>query len=224
MEKLRVLFIGNSATAVHDLPGTLAALAQKAGYAIECDCVTKDGATITKHANTENELGMKVLEAINTGYDIVFLQDNGKCISSDEMRAACREACRTLHAAIQAIGAKTAFYIRPPYGYEVFGRQPVEQCEDFDKLFTSISQEIGTINAYVNRAFAYAIRHTDYNLWGPDNAHISHIGGYLAVCVFFCTLFGVSATVLDANGLPQEDARVMQQIADKIMLEGVMPW
>ena len=224
MEKLRVLFIGNSATFTHDIPGTLAALAGKAGYEIECDCIKKSGATLKKHANIEKDHGKAVREAIGKGHDIVFLQDNGNCVSSDEMREACRIACHTLHDAIRVTGAKTGIYVRPPYGYEVFGREPVEQCKAFDELFTGLSQELGAVNAYVNRAFAYAILHTDFDLWGPDNAHTSPLGAYLAVCVFFCTLCGASATVLEANGLPEAEAQVMQEIADKIVLEGVLPW
>ena len=68
------------------------------------------------------------------------------------------------------------------------------------------------------------MKHYNFGLWGPDNAHTSVYGGYLADCVFFATLFGASATILDANGLPEEDARILQEIADKIALEGVIPW
>ena len=221
---IRVLFVGNSATYVHDIPDMLAGLAQKAGYKIECGSVVKGGATLSMHADVSSPLGQKALRAIEAGYDIVFLQDNGNCISSGEMRAKSKCATETLDAKIRASGARTGIYIRPPYGYESFGCDPVGQCREFDKHFGAIADSIDAVCAYVNRAFAYAIKSTDYNLWGPDNAHTSEYGAFLAVCVFFCTIFKVSSTVLDAVGISAEDAHNLQTIADKIALDGVIPW
>ena len=115
-------------------------------------------------------------------------------------------------------GAKLAYYVRPPYGYEAFGRSPVEQCRAFDELFTDIASKNGAVCVYVNRAFEYAIENTDIRLWGDDNAHTSDEGAYLAVCVHFATIFGKSATILDENGI--ENARSLQEIADKIVFGG----
>ena len=63
-----------------------------------------------------------------------------------------------------------------------------------------------------------AIENTDIRLWGDDNAHTSDEGAYLAVCVHFATIFGKSATILDENGI--EDAKILQEIADKIVFGG----
>ena len=224
MSPTRVLFVGNSATYVHDIPGMLAGLAQKAGYKIECGSVVKGGATLAMHADAASPLGQKTLRAIEAGYDIVFIQDNGNCISSGEMRAKSKCAAETLGAKIRASGARTGIYIRPPYGYESFGHDPVGQCREFDTHFGGVADSIDSVCAYVNRAFAYAIKNTDYNLWGPDNAHTSEYGAYLAACVFFCTIFNTSSAVLDTIGMPLEDARQLQTVADKIALDGVIPW
>jgi len=217
---IKLLFIGNSATYVHDIPQTLASLAGKAGYPVEANAIAKGGYTISQHADSGSDHGKAVLDEIAKGYDIVFLQDNGNCISSEDMRSASKAACGTLNAAIRAAGAETFIYIRPPYGKDSFGCTPFEQCVEFDKLFLEISKQLGTGNVYVNRAFAYAMNHLPYDLWGPDHAHISEYGAYLAVCVFFSSLFHVSSTVLDPNGLPLQDARALQQAADKIVLDG----
>lgn len=221
---VRVLFLGNSATYVHDLPGTLGRLARQAGYGLECDSMVKSGVTASFHADAATEHGQAVLQAIQKGYDIVFLQDNGNCISSEEKRRASQNAYRTLGEAIHAAGARTGIYFRPPYGYETWGRDPIAQCREFDRHFGEIAQSIGSVNAYVNRAFACAIQHTDFDVWGPDHAHTSEYGAYLAVCVFFCAIFGESSAALRDNGLPPADARVLQDIADRIMLRGELPW
>ena len=221
---LRVLFIGNSATYVHEIPKTLSILANDAGYKLQCDSVVKGGATLTMHADFSSELGDKALQAIKSGYDIIFIQDNGNCISSDTMREASIKAAKTLDLSIRENGAITAIYVRPPYGKDNSGYNAFEQCIEFDGHFNIIANDIGAKNAYVNRAFAYAIKNTDINLWGPDNAHTSEHGAYLAVCVIFATIFHTSATVLGNWELDKKDAKSLQDIADKIAIEGIIPW
>ena len=209
----RILFIGNSATYVNDIPGTLSRLAKKAGYELECESVVKGGAMLSTHANPETALGASALEAIKKGFDTVILQDNGNCISTEERRAASARACKSLASAVKETGAQVAIYFRPPYGYDNCGYDPIAQCEEFDRHFGEIAESIGAISIHVNRAFAYAIKNTDVRLWGPDNGHTSEQGAYLAVCVFFAALFGTSPSVLDYNGLPEAEAKALQEIA-----------
>lgn len=224
MSKTKILFIGNSATYVNDIPEALSRLATKAGYEVECAMVVKGGATLSTHANIETALGRAAFEAIEKGFDTVFLQDNGNCISNDAMRIASKNACESLAAAIKKTGAQVGIYFRPPYGYDNSGYDPIAQCVEFDRHFGEISESIGALNAHVNRAFAYAIKHTDYKLWGQDNGHTSEHGAYLAVCVFFASVFGVSSACLEWNGLAETEAKELQSIADKIALQGVIPW
>ena len=221
---LRLLFIGNSATYVNDIPGNLARLAQEAGYAIEHERLVKGGMLLSTYADPSNTYGQKALELIQKGFDLVFIQDNGNCISTDEMQAASRAACETLAAAIHASGAKVGIYLRPPYGYENWDLAPVSQALAFDKHFGAISDTVGALNVYVNRAFACAIKQTEFDLWGPDHAHTGPYGAYLAICVFFATIFKTSSTVLSADGLPEADARILQEIADQVALNGAYPW
>lgn len=219
---LRLLFIGNSATYVHDIPGTLCRLAQKAGYPLESESVVKGGYTLTQHADGQTGHGRLVLDSIRRGFDIVFLQDNGNCVSSPEMEENSRLAARTLFDEIRASGAKPYIYVRPPYGKENAGRSPYEQCVAFDRHFTAIAEENGAGCVFVNRAFGRAMRSGDLPLWGPDNGHTSEHGAYLAVCTFFSSLTGVSSGILEPNGLPVEDARILQKIADDAALRQKM--
>ena len=211
---MRILFIGNSATYVHDIPETLASLAAAAGFPTECVRIVKGGWKLSQHA----ESGSRALEEIEKGYDIVVLQDNGNCVENDERRAASAAAIEILGKAARDSGAKVYYYVRPPYGYEAFGRDPIEQCREFDRFFTEIAEREGAVCVYVNRAFEYAIENTDIRLWGDDNAHTSEAGAYLAVCVHFATIFERSATMLDENGI--KNAKELQEIADKIVFGG----
>ncbi len=222
---MKALFIGNSATYVHDIPGTLRRLAAAAGYSLETSQITPGGYELAQHADTATAHGRHVFEEIAQGYDIVFLQDNGNCVSTEEKRARCKDASRRLAEAIKASGARAYFYVRPPYGKEASGRDAFAQCVAFDALFTEIAEEHDIACVYANRAFAYAIRHSDYPLWGDDNAHTSIYGAYLIVCTFFATLFGASPTVTETvDGISPDDARSLRQIADKIVTEGHDPF
>ena len=157
-----------------------------------------------------------VFEKIKNGYDLVVIQDNADCVSSDDMRQKCKEACHTLVTAIRESGAMPYIYVRPPYGYEKFGYEPLENCDQFDLLFNEISKEEGTVNIWVNRAFACAIRNTDIPLWGTDNAHTSKQGAYLVVCTAFATIFNTSAAALGCGEINLEEAKVLQAIADEV--------
>ena len=207
---MRILFIGNSATYVHDIPETLAALATAAGFPTESVRIVKGDWKLSQHA----EAGSRALAEIEKGYDIVVLQDNGNCVENDEKREASASAIEILGKAARDSGARMYYYVRPPYGYEAYGRTPVEQCREFDRFFSEIAEREGAVCAYVNRAFEYAIENTTIRLWGDDNAHTSEAGAYLAVCVHFATIFGKSATLLDPNGI--DEAKTMQEIADRI--------
>ena len=221
----KVLFIGNSATQRNDIPQTFSRLAQKAGYCVEASAVLRGGAMLTEYADPTCARGKMAFDALESGaYDIVFLQDNSNCIVSEERRAETEAASKILNDRIRRTGASTYFYVRPPTGKDLFGYDSYSQCLEYDKLFGKIAEELGATNVYVNRAFAYVIKHKpDVGLWGPDNAHTSPVGAYLAVCVFFATVFGTSATVLDSNDLPNDVARFLQQAADKIVLEKFIP-
>ena len=176
------------------------------------------------HAAFDTEHGKNVSRKIREGYDIVWLQDNGNCISDETKIQQSLSACETLGSLIRDSGARVGIYFRPPYGYERWGFNPFEQCEQFDRLFLSVPESFNSLNAYVNRAFALAIRDTKYDVWGADHAHTSIYGAYLAVCVFFATIFHTSTSALDSNGLSLEDARALQAIADRVALKCEVPW
>lgn len=214
---MNLLFIGNSATYVHEIPQTLAKLCAEQGYNVTTSQLTPGGYMLSQHADENTEHGQKVLAEIAKGYDIVFLQDNGNCISSEEKRNACHDACQKLAKAVKESGAKLYFYVRPPYKKLLCGLDAFKQCQQFDVLFNELAAEFGAECVHVNRAFAYAIKNLDFDLWCEDQGHTSERGAYLAVCTFFAKIFNRSATCLNACALPADDAKALQQAADKVV-------
>ena len=221
---MKSLFIGNSATYVHDIPGTLSRLAKKAGYSIETTQITPGGFSLAQHADVSTEHGQRVFEELSKGYDHVYFQDDGGCIGSDETKTRSADAAQRMMDKAKANGSKVYFYVRPPYGKEKCGYTAYEQCRELDKHFLAVAAKTGAECIYVNRAFACAIESLDCNLWGDDNAHTSVCGAYLIVCTFFASLFNESATVLDCDSVDENTARKLQQIADRVVFEGYYPW
>jgi hypothetical protein len=214
---MKVLFIGNSATSVHQIPKLFEKLCNQRGLNVETDQIIPSSFTLAKHADTETEHGVKVLETIQNGYDFVVLQENTNCIADEEKSERCKNACKKLSEAIKNSGAKVVYYVRPPVGYEKFGSTPVEQCQKLDLLFSEIADETDGICAYVNRAFEIALTQTDIRLHGPDNAHTSEYGAYLVACVIISTITGLSPLKLDFNELDPDKASVLQKIAQSVV-------
>ena len=215
-----LLFVGNSATFVNDLPATLVSLCKEQGIEITQKQMVAGGRFLKAHAEDP-----AVLEEISKGYDVVFFQDNGKAMITEEEKEKSLEGCKKLVDAAKKAGSQCWFYVRPPYGNNLAGIESYDQCILFDKHFTPAARQWDVKCAYINRAFAVAIRQYHIPVWGPDNAHTSIQGAYLAVCTFYASLFGRSATELNtAYGISQEDAIVLQKIADKIALDGIIPW
>jgi hypothetical protein len=216
----KFLFIGNSATYVNDIPATLASLCAKKGITITQKQIVPGGRTLEDHAADP-----AVLAEIAKGYDAVFIQENGNSMTSSSAAEKSLAAIKKLGEAVHASGAVFCFYVRPPYGKDLAGYKNFDQCKLFDDHFTPAAKAEDAHCVYVNRAFAYAIKHLNYNLWGDDNAHTNTHGAYLAVCTFYATLFGKTATELGiAYGLPAADAKALQEAADRIALQGVIPW
>ena len=215
-KSMKFLFIGNSATYVNEIPQTFKRLSQKCGFEFEVSQITPGGCELAKHANADTELGQRVLSEIAKGYDIVFIQENGSCISSDEKRRACFDASRKLIEAIRESGAEPYIYVRPPCFKDYYGYTPLEQCRLFDEIFNEIAEENGGVKrVYVNRAFAYAVKNLNYDLWGNDRMHTGIYGAHLIVSTFFATLFGISATRLESDTIDAADARALAEAADK---------
>ena len=221
---MKLLFIGNSATSVNDIPKKLEALAGELGYPLTVSQITPGGCELSMHADTETRLGRQVLNEISKGYDIVFIQENGICMSSEEKRSESFEASRRLISAIRESGAEPYIYVRPPCLKNYYGYTTLEQCRMFDNIFNGIARANGDVKCvYVNRAFAYAVKNFSFDLWGADNGHTSPLGAHLIVCTFFATLFKESATRLSCGELDPEKAKILAEIADKVVSEGIEP-
>ena len=214
-EALKVLFVGNSATAVNNMPQMFARLSQEAGHDVTVDSLTWDGCTLARYADPDDAAGQALRAQLSGGYDIVFLQDNTNCISTEERREASKAAVKTIDELVKAAGGETYLYVRPPVEYANFGYSTLQQIEEYTKLFDEVGKEIGAPRAYANEAFGYMVEnYPDIEIWAADDAHPNEQGSFLVACVCFATLFDESPADVYDGGFDADVAQAIWEAAD----------
>jgi hypothetical protein len=185
----QVVFIGNSLTAVNDLPGTLAQLAASADDTIRVESVTRPNFAVIDHVN-----GMS--DAVNVirrgGWDYVVLQQGPT--SQGVGRDTLVLAARLLDPAIRAAGARIATLMVWP---------PSSNLSAFDEVRLSYQRAAEAVEGVFLPAgeawrAAWAIDPT-LPLYGGDGFHPSALGTYLAALVVYEEITGH-----DARSLPQQ--------------------
>ena len=177
---MRILFIGNSYTARHDLPGLIAQLALP--QVVETNLVFAGGASLRRHWN-----GGRAAAAIaGGGWDYVVLQEQSTLPVKNRTRY--HENIRLFDAANKANGAKTALYL-------TWARANALQTQDaIDSAVTDIAGEIGALVIPVGVAWrTVTAEHPEIGLYLPDGSHPTAAGAYLSACVFAGTLLACDA-------------------------------
>ncbi len=177
---LKILFIGNSHTYLHKMPGMIAALASadhrgSCLYAQQC---TGNGVNLQWHWQSR-----ATRDAIAAGsWDYVVLQDRsgGPLAERDlfERHAAL------LDGEIKTQGAATLFYMT-----WAKRSRPGDQWA-LAEAYTDTARRLGAGLVPVGLAWQNAIHEApDVDLFHPDGRHAGSAGAYLAACVFYAVLF-----------------------------------
>jgi hypothetical protein len=191
----KILFIGNSFTARHNLPGLIAQLAAARGKSIQHRLITAGGASLRTHWNAG-----EALRAIQQGqYDYVVLQEQSTLPIKNAKRM--YENVRLFDEAIKAAGAKTVLYMTWAR------RQAPESHLAITDAYTSIGRELGATVVPVGAAWQSLLRkHNQLVLHDRDQSHPTLVGSYLAACVFFAVLVKESPVGID-DGVPGLDEK-----------------
>ncbi len=207
---LRVLFVGNSYTSVHELPKIVEALgeAEDVTMRVEAGMHAPGGQTWEGH-DADPELAEKLAE----GWGVVVLQDQSTQAFSV---TGVKPALRSLDAKVRAAGARPVLYMTWARGPAKAGALAVfEQNLDLTRYYGEAGEAIDAPVAPVGRAWERALRDGNTTLHQPDASHPNALGSYLAACVLYETLTGQAALGAGQAGLDisQADASRMQQIA-----------
>lgn len=201
---LKVLFIGNSFTARNDLPGLVERIASAAGKGLEHRLISVGGASLRAHwnkgeASREIDLG---------DYDFVVLQEQSTLPIKNPNRM--HENVRLFDRHIKSAGAKTVLYM-------TWARANAAATQDaITDAYTSIAEEI--LATVIPAGVAWQelrAKHAAPRLYDKDGSHPTLAGSYLAACVAFSVLFGISPAGLNValEGISQADAQLLQAAA-----------
>lgn len=214
----RVLFVGNSYTSVNDLPAVFRELARSGGHRVETGTVAPGGATLAQHAASADTLAT----IAGSRWQYVVLQEQSQIPSVEGARQqGMYPAARALVAAARAAGAEPVFFETWAYrgGWPENGLDYRAMQVQIDAGYGAIAAELGVLVAPVGGAWLN-LRQADpaLDLWQDDGSHPDTAGTYLAACVFYATIFGLSPEGAGyVDGLPPGVARTLQHMAATVV-------
>jgi hypothetical protein len=224
---LRVLFVGNSHTYMHDMPRMIAGLANADRWSRPFDFAmdAPGGSTLVQHV-ASNEAARLLRQG---HWDYMVLQDQQQASSFSQFPQQLERdflgSIRTLDIIGRAAGAKTVLYMTAA---RLDGDPDNMPHDTYDAMQDRISQnykraadEMGAALAPVGLAAQWVHRvQPDFGLWENDRYHPSLAGSYLAACVLYQTLYRRAAYGnAYLAGLAEPDARLMQRAAN-----GLLQW
>ncbi|HLF08578.1 MAG TPA: SGNH/GDSL hydrolase family protein [Dehalococcoidia bacterium] len=218
---LRVLFVGNSYTYYHDMPGLVGQLAAAAGEPrpLETELVVASGASLQRHW----ERGQAAARIREAPWDYVVLQEQSTLPIFNP--AQMHEAVRLFDGAVKESGARTLLYL-------TWARRNLpRQQSAISRAYIAIVEELGATVVPVGVAWQRALgERSDLVLHMKDQSHPNPLGAYLAACVFYATLYETSPVGLEVRTvharstsaprsnrppveLGAEDAALLQRVA-----------
>lgn len=233
-QHLRVLFLGNSYTAVNSLPQVLSAAALSAGDTLTYEENSPGGYTLQGHASNSTSLGK--IAAGN--WHAVVLQEQSQLPSFpiEQVQADVFPYARQLDSLIHLNSpcAKTVFYM-------TWGRKngdasncpnwpPVCTYAGMDSLLSLRYVMMATTNqstvSPVGAVWKYLRQyHPGIELYQADESHPSAAGTYAAACAFYATLFNKNPESISYPfSLLPADAQAIRSATKKVVFDSLQKW
>lgn len=232
--KKRVLFLGNSYTAVNGLPGLLANMALSAGDTVISVSYAPGGYTLQDHAFNNTSLSR-----IRSGsWDFVVLQEQSQLPSFpiEQVTAEVFPYARYLDSVIKAHNscAQTIFYMtwgrKNGDAQNCAGWPPVCTYLGMDSLLRmrylmmaennhALVSPVGAVWRYIRHYFPHI------NLYSSDNSHPSAAGSYAAACAFYSSIFRKDPTAITNDfSLNAADAANIRAAARAVVFDSLITW
>jgi hypothetical protein len=204
-EELAVLFVGNSLTAINNLPGMVAALAEAAGVEFRYREVTVGGAGLEDHWNN----GRAIAALEEDQWDIVVLQQGPSSLPSSRVNLI--EWTGRFAGRIRELGARPAIYmVWPPLGgdWDAVTRNYTDAAIAVDGLLLPAGEALRAIHRDL----------PSVPVFSSDQFHPSPEGSFLAALVIVGGLTGRSTEGLSDDvsvlQLPPGVATALERAAD----------
>lgn len=198
-DTLHVLFIGNSYTAVNNLPQVIKDMAAADGHVLQFSSSTPGGGTLQQQST--NPVTLNLIQ--QGGWDYVVLQGQSQIPSFPENQVEVQfyPYAKRLDSLIHVFNpcTKTVFYVTwgRENGDSVNGQifPPVATYEGMDSLLTLRYTNIAdSVHAYLSPVgpLWHVIRdnYPGIELYQADQSHPSVAGTFAAACSFYSILFG----------------------------------
>lgn len=223
----KCLFIGNSYTDFNNLPSLFKQLSASGGKIVYTEMSAPGGYTLEGHTQLQT-----TLDKINSRtWNYVILQEQSQYPVIPYYRnTSTIPFAGKLDSLVRLRSAATMFYMT--WGRKYGGLQCINgNCstnflnyfhmqDSLAAAYTMVSSMLNAHLAPVGLAWKRARSiDTTVELFNPDNSHPSLKGSYLAACVFYTKIFGISPVGLTYYaGLPQNEALWLQQVAADVVL------
>ena len=201
---MRVLYVGNSFTARHDVPGLVARLAAAAGRDLHPDLLWAGGASLRAHWNKGE--ARRAIEG--GGYDWVVLQEQSTLPVKNARRM--HENVRLFDPVVREAGARAALYMTWAR------RHAPESQRAIADAYEAIGAELGATVIPAGLAWERFLgAHAAPALHDRDGSHPTLAGSYLAACAIAATLLGErpAGVAGGVSGLAPADAARMEETA-----------
>ena len=230
-EHPRVLFIGNSYTAVNNLPQLVADIAQSMGENMEYRSNTPGGCTFEMHCHNQS---MNLI--CEGGWDFVVLQEQSQlpAFPMDSVELYVFPFAQQLVDSIYAHNpcAEPMFYMTwgRKNGDTEFGYPPMDTYEGMDSLLYARYMQMGEDNdasvCPVGRVWHYLRDHNaEIELYTMDESHPSLAGSYAAACAFYTMIFGRDPNEITHNaGLDENNARMIRSAVHEVVFDSLWKW
>lgn len=232
-QPFRVLFIGNSYTAVNNLPQMVADVSASVGNQITFESNTPGGCTFQQHCNN-NSMTM----ICKGGWDVVILQEQSQIPSFpiSQVENLCFPYAAQLVDSIynNSPCSRAMFYM-------TWGRKngdsencsnwpPVCTYEGMDSLLHERYVTMGDSN-HADVAPVGAVWHhihdlfPEIELYSGDGSHPSLAGSYAAACTFFSMIFKNDPTLITNNlNVPEETAVIIKNSVKTVVFDSLSKW
>lgn len=229
-----VLFLGNSYTAVNNLPQLVYDLALSGGDTIQFDSNTPGGYTFNMH--TQNATSLSKINQQPWDYVVLQAQSQEPSLDTPYVVANVFPYARILDSLIHLNDSctQTVFYM-------TWGRKngDASNCVAYPPVCTYQGMQDQLRNRYLQmgydnnamvapcgEAWRDAIATAPvFDLYSSDQSHPSIYGSYLNACVFYASIYRRSPVGLTYTaGLTSGEAVFLQQIAATTVLDSMGVW
>lgn len=228
---IHTLFIGNSFTFYSDIPYLTQKVANSLGYSFVSDSVTKGAWTLTKFADSADEMGTIVDQKLaNNQYEYVILQEQS--MRPLTAYSGFLSATKTLQKKINSTQVSAEIHLYSTWGYQEAADTNKTTIPELEKSlrgkYEDCASALKTKINYVGKAFSDIYEnHKEINLYYSDDKHPSYAGAYLSALVHVGSLLGTDVRGcsyvgdnehVDANGnkgqaLSEANAKALQEAA-----------